>query len=70
MERVLGKVKWFSPERGYGFVTVDGNDTIEYFIHFTSIKMEGYKTLKADQKVSFVLVEKEKGIQATDVELA
>lgn len=72
-ERVNGVVKWFSNERGYGFVTVDGDASAtptEYFVHYTSITMEGYKTLKADQKVTFLLVDKEKGIQAVDVEEA
>ena len=46
-----GFVKWFSPERGYGFITAqDGND---YFVHYTAIDKEGYKTLNKDRDVSF-----------------
>lgn len=68
-DRVKGTVKWFSNERGYGFVTVDGDErNTEYFVHYTSVSMDGYKTLKADQKVTFSLVDKEKGVQAVDVE--
>ncbi len=66
-ERLNGEVKWFSNDRGYGFVTIDGNDTAEYFVHFTSIKIDGYKTLKAGQRVSFELKDTDKGIQATEV---
>lgn len=57
-----------SNERGYGFVLKDGvSDSGEYFVHFSSIVMEGYKTLKAGQKVSFELLETEKGVQATNI---
>ena len=70
-ERVNGKVKWFSNERGYGFLTVDEDEEKqEYFVHFSSIAMEGYKTLKAGQPVTFELKDTDKGIQATNVELA
>jgi len=70
-DRVNGIVKWFSNDRGYGFCIVDGdtNET-EYFVHYTSIDMEGYKTLKAKQEVTFVLKNTDKGIQATEVALA
>ena len=68
-ERINGTVKWFSNDRGYGFVLIDGNPDAEYFIHFTSIDMDGYKTVKAGQPVSFILKNTEKGIQATEVKL-
>ena len=54
-------------ERGYGFLIQDGDDKSEYFVHYTYIEMEGYKTLKAGQKVSFVLVDTDKGVQAQEV---
>ncbi len=63
-ERLEGTVKWFSNERGYGFITQDES---EYFVHFSSLIMEGYKTLKAGQTVSFELVQTEKGVQAVNV---
>lgn len=69
-ERINGTVKWFSNDRGYGFVLIDGNPDAEYFVHFTSIDMDGYKTLKAGQAVSFVLTQTDKGIQATDLKMA
>jgi CspA family cold shock protein len=68
-DRLFGEVKWFSNERGYGFVTRDDIENEEYFVHFSSITMEGFKTLKAGQKVSFVLKQEEKGLQAKEVEL-
>lgn len=68
-DRLFGEVKWFSNERGYGFVTRDDDENEEYFVHFSSIDMEGFKTLKAGQKVSFVLKQEEKGLQAKEVEV-
>lgn len=69
MSRINGEVKWFSNERGYGFVFAEGDYDNEYFVHFSSIDMEGYKTLKAKQKVEFALKETEKGTQAVEVKL-
>jgi len=66
-ERIFGEVKWFSNERGYGFLTRDDIENEEYFVHFTSIIMDGFKTLKPSQKVSFVLEQEEKGLQAKEV---
>jgi len=54
-------------ERGYGFLVQDDDDESEYFVHYSYIEMEGYKTLKAGQKVSFVLVNTDKGVQAQEV---
>lgn len=68
-DRFVGEVKWFSNERGYGFLIKDGAEEEEYFVHFTSIDMDGFKTLKAGQKVSFVLEEEEKGLQAKQVKV-
>lgn len=69
-EKHTGVVKWFNNERGYGFILDGGNDSVEYFVHFSSVNMEGYKTLKTGQPVTFDLKETEKGIQAVNVELA
>ena len=47
-----GTVKWFNPEKGYGFISNDnGGDDV--FVHFSAIQMEGYRKLKEGQKVSF-----------------
>ena len=68
--RINGAVKWFSNERGYGFVTVDGDEQAkEYFVHYSYITMEGYKSLRAGQKVSFTLVNTDRGMQAQDLKL-
>lgn len=69
-DRVSGFVKWFSNDRGYGFAVVDGDiKEQEYFLHYSVINMDGYKTLKAKQAISFVLKSTDKGIQATEVEI-
>jgi len=61
----VGKVKWFSAQKGYGFIECeDGQDV---FVHFSAIKSEGYKTLEEGQKVQFDIVQGEKGPQAKDV---
>ncbi|HOO74492.1 MAG TPA: cold-shock protein [Tepiditoga sp.] len=60
-----GKVKWFDSKKGFGFITTDeGNDV---FVHFSSIKMNGYKVLQENQAVEFDIVEGEKGPQAANV---
>lgn len=69
-ERVNGIVKWFSNDRGYGFCVVDGDETeTEYFVHYSSVSMDGYKTLRPKQPVTFLLTDTDKGVQATEVEL-
>jgi len=64
---VSGTVKWFNAERGYGFLFKEGDEETEYFVHYSYIEMEGYKTLKAGQDVEFEIVETDKGIQAHNV---
>ncbi len=71
-DRFEGEVKFFSNERGYGFihpVTEDDavDESTEYFVHFTSIKTSGFKTLQAKQRISFELKETTKGVQAVEV---
>lgn len=60
-----GKVKWFNPEKGYGFISTENGDDV--FVHFTAIDMEGYKTLAEGQMVEFDIVKGEKGTQAVNV---
>ena len=61
-----GKVKWFNPTKGYGFIKPDdGGDDL--FVHHSSIHGEGYKSLKEDQSVTFDVEDGEKGPQATNV---
>ena len=66
-DRVEGTVKWFNAERGYGFVLEDGDESNEYFVHYSYVQMEGYKTLRAGQKVTFMLIDTDKGVQAQEV---
>lgn len=67
-EKVVGTVKWFSNDRGYGFCVLDNDDTnTEYFVHYSSVNMDGYKTLRPNQPVTFVLTDTDKGVQATEV---
>ena len=60
-----GKVKWFNPKKGYGFIaTEDGRDI---FVHYASISGNGYRTLAEGDAVSFDIVEGEKGQRAENV---
>ncbi len=61
-----GKVKWFSNAKGYGFI-VDEDGGEDVYVHFTDIKMTGFKSLDADQTVDFNIVRTEKGLAAKDV---
>ncbi|CAE6919407.1 MULTISPECIES: cold shock domain-containing protein CspD [Pseudomonas] len=61
-----GKVKWFNNAKGYGFIVADGGDE-DLFAHFSAIQMEGYKTLKAGQPVSFDIIQGPKGLHAVNI---
>jgi cold shock protein len=61
-----GTVKWFSNEKGYGFIEREGGEDV--FVHFTAISGEGYKTLTEGQRVEFEVVEGQKGLQASNVQ--
>ncbi|MHB0885334.1 MAG: cold shock domain-containing protein [Bacillota bacterium] len=63
---MLGKVKWFNAEKGYGFIErEDGGGDV--FVHFSAIQMEGFKTLTEGEKVEFEIVEGARGPQAANV---
>lgn len=62
-----GKVKWFSPEKGYGFITSE--DGTDVFAHFSQVNIEGFKTLSEGQEVTFELVDGEKGPQAANIKV-
>lgn len=61
-----GKVKWFSNAKGYGFIRTDGLDK-DIFVHYSSIKIEGYKSLAEGDEVEFELIEGPKGPKAENV---
>lgn len=62
---MIGKVKWFSSEKGFGFIErEDGGDV---FVHFSAINDEGFKTLVEGQPVEFDVVEGQRGPQASNV---
>ena len=64
-----GPVKWFNDSKGFGFITPDGGGE-DLFAHFSEINMQGFKTLKEGQKVSFEIVDGKKGKQAAKIQAA
>ena len=64
-DMAVGKVKWFSAEKGYGFIAREEGDDV--FVHFSAIQSDGYKTLDEGQEVSFDIIEGERGPQAANV---
>lgn len=62
---MVGKVKWFSAEKGYGFIAREDGDDV--FVHFSAIQDEGFKTLNEGQDVTFEIVEGARGPQAANV---
>jgi CspA family cold shock protein len=64
-----GTVKWFSSEKGYGFITPDDGSP-DVFVHFSALAGEGYKNLEEGQKVEYEQTQGQKGPQAASVKLA
>jgi CspA family cold shock protein len=60
-----GKVKWFSNQKGYGFIT--GENGKDVFVHYSAIKGDGYKSLEEGQDVEFEVTQGPKGEQASNV---
>jgi CspA family cold shock protein len=65
---MIGTVKWFSSEKGFGFIERDNGDDV--FVHFSAIKGEGYKSLSEGQRVEFDLEKGQRGPQAANVRLS
>ncbi|EJZ81831.1 cold-shock protein [Corynebacterium otitidis] len=63
-----GVVKWFNPEKGYGFITPDGGAE-DVFVHYTEIQGSGFRTLEEDQRVEFETAGSTKGPQAQQVRI-
>ena len=60
-----GKVKWFNPQKGYGFIATD--DGQDVFVHFSNISSDGFKNLKENTLVNFDIVQGDKGLRAENV---
>ncbi|BBP58710.1 cold shock domain-containing protein [Pseudomonas sp. St316] len=67
--KMNGKVKWFNNAKGYGFIIAAGRDDEDLFAHYSAINMEGYKTLKAGQPVTFDVIQGPKGLHAVNIRL-
>jgi CspA family cold shock protein len=64
-ERIVGTVKWFNGAKGYGFISREGGPDV--FVHYSAIQAEGFRDLAEGQKVEFVVVQGQKGPQASNV---
>ena len=60
-----GTVKWFNAEKGFGFISIEGEDDV--FVHFSAIQGEGFKSLEEGQAVEFEVEQGNRGLQATNV---
>lgn len=67
-DKVTGTVKWFNESKGFGFIEQQSGPDV--FVHFSAIKMEGFKALKDGQEVEFNVTDGQKGPQAENVTLA
>lgn len=64
-ERETGTVKWFNETKGFGFIQREQGEDV--FVHYSSIRGDGFKSLTEGQKVEFILGQGQKGPQANDV---
>ncbi len=62
---MVGRVKWFNSEKGFGFIEQDGGEDV--FVHFTAIEGDGFRTLEEGQEVEFEVVAGDRGPQAAKV---
>jgi CspA family cold shock protein len=60
-----GRVKWFSEQKGFGFITQEDGEDV--FVHYSAISSEGFKVLREGEEVEFEISQGEKGLQATNV---
>jgi CspA family cold shock protein len=65
-QRIVGEVKWFSAEKGYGFIKT-ASSSAEVFVHYTAIEAKGYRTLNEGDRVEFEIGQGPKGPQASKV---
>ena len=64
-ERIVGTVKWFNGNKGYGFISRDNGPDV--FVHYSAIQSDGYRNLMEGQKVEFTVENGPKGLQAANV---
>lgn len=62
---MLGKVKWFDKQKGYGFIEQENGEDL--FVHFQSVVAEGFRTLEEGQNVEFDVIQGPRGVQASNV---
>ena len=67
MSQMNGTVKWFNPDKGFGFIAVDDSTGEDVFVHYKSIDIPGFRTLNENQRVEFEIVQGPKGMQADHV---
>ncbi|MFN2121015.1 MAG: cold-shock protein [Anaerolineales bacterium] len=66
-ERVIGTVKWFNGDKGYGFIAREGGPDV--FVHYSAIEADGFRNLEEGQKVEFTVEQGPKGLQAAAVRI-
>jgi CspA family cold shock protein len=64
---VVGKVKWFNTKKGFGFIVPESDQNQDVFVHYSSIKGDGFKSLLRGQAVQFEMLQGPKGLQAQNV---
>jgi CspA family cold shock protein len=64
-ERIIGTVKWFNANKGYGFIEQQGGEDV--FVHYSALQSEGYRSLDEGKRVEFSLERGPKGLQASNV---
>lgn len=64
-ERIIGTVKWFNPNKGYGFIEQEEGEDV--FVHYSALQSEGYRSLNEGQRVEFSVERGPKGLQASNV---
>lgn len=65
VQRIRGVVKWFSADKGYGFITPENGPDV--FVHYSAIQANGYRKLEAGERVEFEIIDGPKGKQASSV---
>ena len=64
-ERVNGSVKWFNPDKGFGFISQEDGDDL--FVHYSEIQSDGFRSLTEGDRVEFEITQGKKGLQASKV---